>query len=104
MTFRGQDPRLGHRASPNDDTRARPAHPDRLSSARKLPERLGVAALNGAPLVESPEPLPWDRLDVQVQQSPVLARQLDEIGLDHASFGTPDIGTFSYAGGTWQTT
>ena len=75
-----------------------------LSAARPLPQRMEVAAFDGALLLESPEPLPWDRLQVQAQRSAVRACQQDAMTLDRASFGAPDIGAFVYAGGQWSTT
>lgn len=73
-----------------------------LPVQRSLPRRLEIARARDALLVESPEPMHWDRVAAPLTRAtsiPLVKRTITFAN----SFGAPDAGNFRYAGLEWQT-
>jgi len=73
-----------------------------LGGIADLPDRLEVSALSGGFVLQSPEPMHFERLSVTVDRcsAPPLRQRQITFGAD---FGGPDMGDFSYAGLEWST-
>jgi hypothetical protein len=74
-----------------------------LGGERALPERVEVARLPGAFLLESPEPLHLDRVRMQIARHPEVPLRFTRTTFEDETLA-PDIGTFPWAGREWTTT
>jgi hypothetical protein len=77
--------------------------PTQIPGRAALPATLEVSELKGAFLLESPEPLHWERLTVTAERSANEPRSRQTITFSREDFGAPDIGSFTYGGLAWTT-
>jgi hypothetical protein len=54
-------------------------------------------------VVESAEPLAWERIELAVAQSAAIPLCRRKVAVDGAGFGSPDGGSFRYVGPDWTT-
>lgn len=73
-----------------------------LGGIADLPERLEISSLAAGFVLQSPEPLHFDRLSLSAARCPVPPLRSREISFGR-DFGGPDMGQFTYAGLEWNT-
>lgn len=75
-----------------------------ISPTRPRPTGVEVTVVAGGFLVESDEPIQWDRIQPELRYSSVQPLQTETIDFDPAALGRPDAGTFGFARRRWHTT
>jgi hypothetical protein len=75
-----------------------------ISPTRPRPTGVEVTVVAGGFLVESDEPIRWDRIQPVLRCAPVQPLQTETITFDPVAFGRPDAGTFGFARRRWHTT
>jgi hypothetical protein len=75
-----------------------------ISPTRNRPPGVEVTVVDGAFLLESDEPLNWDRITLVAQSGTELPQRRDVIEFPEVEFGAPDAGSFVYRGRQWRTT
>jgi hypothetical protein len=71
---------------------------------RPRPTGVEVTAVGGGFLVESDEPVGWDRVTLTLGASSTVPRQAETVSFDERGLGGPDVGDFAYVGRVWTTT
>jgi hypothetical protein len=76
--------------------------PENVEISRVIPA--AGATASSILLLESPEPIPWDRLYFRLGRSATFPLRRRQISIDRRAFGAPDAGaTFTYGGCRWTT-
>ena len=75
-----------------------------VSPTRSRPEGVEVTVVDGAFLIESDEPINWDRVTLVARRGGVLPQRRDVTVFPEVEFGSPDTGSFVYRGWQWRTT
>ncbi|MFN0091462.1 MAG: hypothetical protein ACKVWR_14535 [Acidimicrobiales bacterium] len=75
-----------------------------ISPTRNRPTGVEITIVDGAFLLESDEPVNWDRITLQARTNPTAPQRRDEIVFPEVEFGSPDTGSFVYCGRQWRTT
>ena len=74
-----------------------------VPDGRPAPQHLEVSAAGNVILIESDEPLDWDRLDVEITRTDAVPQQRRIVTFDPTEVGSPDVGTFRHRGIEWTT-
>jgi hypothetical protein len=72
-----------------------------LPAGRPPVEGVRVSQAANALLIESAEPILWERIDLALRRQKAIPLRRREIGFDRDGFGAPDAGEFRYAGFDW---
>lgn len=75
-----------------------------VAATRPRPAGVEVTVVAGGLLIESDEPIGWDRLTAALAHLSAVPQHEETIAFGTVGFGGPDAGSFVYVGRLWRTT